>query len=419
MAAAVVSTAGPVCAEPPRAKAVEVSLHETARFLAGMPPVSDPLLLELAEDRNWKRHADVLNGAWEGFEKVRLSKVRDWSATNIPAASKSKATLFYMFSGPDFLFADAFYPEASTYVFCGVEPVGPIPDLASLRRNQVSRELLALRSSIDSILSFSFFLTKEMKTDLRNHALSGTLPIISIFMARAGKVITGIEYVGLDEEGALHSIDKPETGDGITAPGVKISFRNQASRRIRTLYYFSTDISDGGFEKSGFQHFCVDLGQGNGLVKSASYLMHKSYFSKVRSFLLENTDTLVQDPSGIPVSHFKSEQWNLRPFGNYLGPISLFSEYSQSKLFDLYRKGKPEPLDFGVGYRHRIGQSGLVVAHRKGERKVAVETDDAPKALPVTKGSPKAMPVLKAIPVADADPVPDPGVEAGTEPVAQ
>jgi hypothetical protein len=411
IAAAAIQAIAPLSAEPPRAKPVEVSHYETSRFLAGMSPVSDPLLLELAEDRNWERHAQILNDAWAGFEDGRLSKVRDWSAAHIPAASRSKEPLFYMFSGPDFLFADAFYPEASTYVFCGVEPVGPIPDLAKLRRNQISRELLALRSSIDSILSFSFFLTKEMKIDLRNHALSGTLPIISIFMARAGKVITGIEYVGLDEEGALYSIDKPVIGNGITAPGVKFSFRNQGSRRIRTLYYFSTDISDGGFDKSGFRHFCIDLGQGNGLVKSASYLMHKSYFSKVRGFLLERTDTLVQDPSGIPVKHFGAEQWKLRPFGNYLGPISLFSEYSQSKLFELYRKGEPVPLDFGVGYRHRIGQSGLVVA----ERKVVVKTDDAPKAMTVTRGSPKAAPVLKAIPVADADPM----SEKENEPVAQ
>jgi hypothetical protein len=452
LVAAVIQAALPAAADPARAKPVEVSHYETSRFLAGMAPVSDPLLVELAEDRNWKRHAQILDDAWEGFEKGRLSKVRQWSATRIPAASKSEDTLFYMFSGPDFLFADAFYPGASTYVFCGVEPVGPIPDLAKLRRNQLSRELLALRSSIDSILSFSFFLTKEMKTDLRNHALSGTLPIISIFMARAGKVITDIEYVGLDEQGALHPVDQPKIGDGITAPGVKFSFRDRASRRIRTLYYFSTDISDGGFDKSGFRHFCLDLGQGNGLVKSASYLMHKSYFSQVRGFLLENTNTLVQDPSGIPVKYFMDERWNLRPYGNYLGPISLFSEYSQPKLYELYRKGKPEKLDFGVGYRHRIGQSGLVVAERRDRRVAAakpkppkkpraapqpkpptkpkaaattddapktrnpVKTKDAPKAMTVTQGSPKAAPVLKAIPVADADPVPD---EKKNEPVAQ
>ena len=219
LAAVAAVSIAPLSAEPPRAVPVVVSVDETTRFLAGLPPVSDPLLCELAGERAWQRHAGLLNAAWAGLEEGRLAKVREWSATHIPAASAAKGTMFYMFSGPDFLYADAIYPGATTYVFCGMEPVGPIPDLTKLRRDQIPRELQALRSSIDSILSFSFFLTKEMKQDLRNHALSGTLPIISIFLARAGKTITDIDYVGLDEEGALHPIEQPERSDGDHRPG--------------------------------------------------------------------------------------------------------------------------------------------------------------------------------------------------------
>jgi hypothetical protein len=47
---------------------------------------------------------------------------------------------------------------------------------------------------------------------------------------------------------------------------------------------------------------------------------------EIRTFLLENTDTLVQDDSGIPVSFFTPEGWELRLFGSYPGPISLFKE---------------------------------------------------------------------------------------------
>ena len=43
---------------------------------------------------------------------------------NIPDAFASKATMFYMFSGPDFLYADTFFPNASTYILCGIEPMG-------------------------------------------------------------------------------------------------------------------------------------------------------------------------------------------------------------------------------------------------------------------------------------------------------
>ena len=35
--------------------------------------------------------------------------------------------MFYMFSGPDFLYADAFYSKATTYVLSALDP-GPVPE---------------------------------------------------------------------------------------------------------------------------------------------------------------------------------------------------------------------------------------------------------------------------------------------------
>ena len=37
-----------------------------------------------------------------------------------------------MFSGPDFLYATSFFPNASTYVLAGLEPTGDIPQLTNL-----------------------------------------------------------------------------------------------------------------------------------------------------------------------------------------------------------------------------------------------------------------------------------------------
>ena len=64
---------------------------------------------------------------------------------------------------------------------------------------------MALRSSIDSILSFSFFLTKEMKTDLRNvmQVGGGAIALIvgeTLFLRSSGRV-NWFE----DEEGLFYS----------------------------------------------------------------------------------------------------------------------------------------------------------------------------------------------------------------------
>src|SRR5712675_3519560 len=104
--------------------------NDTARVLAGMPPADDSPLAPLSKDRSWQEHARVFNAAFQRVEQSQLARIRAWSSGNITAA---RPTLFYMFSGPDFLYANAFYPKAKTYVLAGLEPVGTVPDPTTLR----------------------------------------------------------------------------------------------------------------------------------------------------------------------------------------------------------------------------------------------------------------------------------------------
>jgi hypothetical protein len=143
---------------------------------------------------------------------------------------------------------------------------------------------------------------------------------------------------------------------------VKIVFSGGEGRAQQTLYYVQTDVSDHGLKKSGFLKFCEQLGAADGFIKSASYLLHANSFSSMRSFLLDRTAALVQDDSGIPVRYFSSEEWRLRPFGRYRGPIALFTARYQSRLNDVYRRSNPPQLDFGVGYRWRPNESNLLLA---------------------------------------------------------
>jgi hypothetical protein len=369
-------------AQEPASLPVAYAPNETARLLAGMAPSADPAMVELTRESSWQQHARFFDTAWTALENKQLSKVRTWAKAQVPDAFAATGTVFYMFSGPDFLYADTFFPQATTYVLCGIEPIGPLPDVTKLAPGELGGELRALRESINSVLSFSFFITKEMKNDLQHHTLSGTLPILYIFLARSGMTLCDVNYVSLDVDGVLTQQQNGTRSAKSPAPGVRIRFLAEGSNSPRTLYYFSTDISDGGLKNSGFLKFCKTLAPGNSCVKSASYLMHESYFSAIRGFLLDNTGTLVQDDSGIPCSYFTSEAWQMRFFGRYPGPIPLFKNYTQQKLAEYYRTTNPEPLDFGIGYRHRAGESTLMVATRKPPTDNEPESGAAPAEVP-------------------------------------
>jgi hypothetical protein len=336
------------------AAAADASANDTARLLAGMTVSSNSPLARYANDPAWKQHAQYFNTAWKKLNDGQLTKVRAWADANI---KNPQDTLYYMFSGPDFLYADAFFPKAKTYVLAGLEAVGPIPEINDRTRHWLSN----LRSSMNTVLNFSFFITRHMRDQLHDsQQLNGTLPILYVFLARAGYEIRDVTLIQLESDGSTKPVDHSLRGRafGKAGSGVKIDFMD-AGGTARTLYYFSTDLSDPGVKKTGLLPFCEKLAPGDSFLKSASYLMHGYNFDTIRDFLVEHSRTVVQDDSGIPLRAFKGD-WSFRPFGNYLYPLGIFPNTYQPKLKEMFAKAPK--LDFGVGYRHRPNESNLMIA---------------------------------------------------------
>ncbi len=341
------------------------TVDDTARFLAGLQPSEGSPLTPLTKDPAWQHHARFFDSAFAQLEQRQLSKVRAWADTNLAAP---KPTMFYFFSGPDFLYANAFYSKASTYVMAALEPPGSVPDLTRLPRGTVDGALANIEHSLGSILNFSFFITKHMKVDLHVGQIGGTLPLLFVFMERSGKSIREVTPITLDEDGKVLTGSE---GAKANAPrGVRILFAGKDGVE-KTLYYFSTDLSNAGAKSSGFLKFCETLAPGNSLIKSASYLLHSGNFTTTRDFLLANSATIIQDDSGIPLGNYNAKKWRFFPFGHYAGPISEFPGRYQQSYAELFRRA--QPMDFGIGYRWRSHESNLLLSVRLGP-------DEAPSA---------------------------------------
>jgi hypothetical protein len=361
---------------------VPASVNDTARFLAGMPVSNESPLAALAQSPAWQQHATFFDQAWAKLIARQFVGIRNWEINYLPDATQPLPAVFYMFSGPDFLYAHQFFPNASTYILAGTEPIGPLPDPLRFSGPTLEPVLENLQRSLNSVLSFSFFITKDMKTDLQREELKGTLPIFYVFLARAGKIITDISFITVDKNGQPHPASPNEKGKGLT-PGVRLTFAGAPESPPQTLYYFTTDLSNEGIRSQpGFLKFCAAQGTGASLLKSASYLMFENGFSTVREFLLEHSKAIVQDDSGIPIAAFDPAQWLLRFFGSYAGPIDLFKQYYQPQLQGLYQQSNPAPLEFGIGYRWSPRQSTLVVATRRGTEFSPLQVEPPPESSP-------------------------------------
>jgi hypothetical protein len=371
-----------LAATVPAHAADTATVDDTARFLAGMQPSENSPLLALTKDPSWQHHAKFFDAAFAQLEQRQIAKIKAWADTNLAAP---KPTMFYMFSGPDFLYANAFYSKATTYVMAALEPPGAVPDLTKVPRGNVDSALSNIEHSLSTVLNFSFFITKHMKVDLHVGQISGALPILYVFLERSGKSIKSVTPIALDDNGIVHAAD--EGGGRNPQHGAKIVFAGSDGVE-KTLYYFSTDLSNSGVRSSGFLKFCATLAPGNSLIKSASYLLHSGNFSTVRDFLLSNSATIIQDDSGIPLGDYNPKRWRFFPFGRYAGPISEFPGRYQESYAELFRRA--QPMDFGIGYRWRAYESNLLLSVRLGpDEPLPAEATTASTETPPPKPHPK------------------------------
>jgi hypothetical protein len=338
---------------PPAYSVDSATANDTARFLAGMQPAPTSPLSGLTSDSLWQQHARRFDALFGREESTKLSRIRAFSQQRL---TEKHDTMLYMFGGPDFLYATTFFPNASTYVLAGLEQIGDVPPLTSLSHGTVDQTLQGLEGSLGTILNFSFFITKKMKTELYNGPVTGTLPILYVFLARTGKTIHEVSFVGLDQAGNFVS-----PGGRSASRGVKIVFSDGFGAK-KTLYYFSTNLADDSIGQTGFLQFCASLGPADSFIKSASYLLQTGRFNKLRNFLLDRSATILQDDTGIPIAYFDPKMWRFQAFGHYSGPLNISGATYQARMGELFRNAIP--IDFGVGYRWRINESNLVLAQR-------------------------------------------------------
>jgi hypothetical protein len=323
-------------------------INATAHGLAGLTSDDAPW----QGTGEWNSYRDWLDGRWRYIERVRLGAMRSWGGSEL--GGLGGGTVYYPFSGPDFLYVNTLFPGARTLLMAGLEPIGSIPDLAEIqRRGELGNYLGHVKTSLYTILAASFFKTKDMRNDFGAGSMDGLLPALEVFIARQGYTIDGLQYVSLSSDGSLHPRDSKSGANGI-----EITYSGG-----HTLCYFQVNLADDG--SGGYERLMQRTAPGVTYLKAASYLLYNDYFSRIRNAILDDSTAVVEDDSGMPFRYFKPAQWNVTAYGNYTGPIPLFKENYQPDLANYYRSNGHSALPFGSGYKFVASGSSLLVARRK------------------------------------------------------
>jgi hypothetical protein len=341
------------------------TLNALANIMAGISD-SNGVYGFIQSSSDFKVFSKNFDKRWKTYDSTRLTNLRAFKTNEIEKVVKPQATLFYPFSGPDILHAQTFFPEADKYVMIGLEPVGSLPEFKKEETDSLDSYFHKVNVSLNAILKFSFFRTQSMKNDLKNAEVDGTLHLLVLFLKRTGNQFSSAKPVTIDSLGSVQymasfdALKKLKTN----TRGVEIKFVD-IHGDAKTLCYFSLNAADAGLKhNNGFLSYLKAMGTVNTYLKGASYLMHKNYFSMVRNVILNQSEHVIQDDSGIAFHYFldNEHKWEYSFYGQYLKPIPMFKEFFQKDLDSLYKVQGAKPIGFGIGYNFKDKNSNFMIA---------------------------------------------------------
>ncbi len=351
------------------ARADVLTLTETAKLLAGVDPGGgSPAVTQITSGTAWQQHRRAARAGARQL-RARLDSIHRWQAQHIARDTRGRP-LLYPFSGPDFVNAYALFPQAPSYVFFSLEPVGSVPALGELDAERQAGLYDDLRSALNDLVALNFFITPNMKERLQTDALQGTVPVLLAMMGLLDLQVDAVEaYDPWPQRTRQYAADAgtAHPRPALLEQGVRIRFTNPRTQRHQEIIYLALDVSDHELRYypeflpwlAGYEHPAV-------LLKSASYLLHGDHFRHLRKDLLANAAVIVQDDTGLPYKTVVDSGFAITLFGQYEQPVKLFEGRYQADLDAAYAKaGDTGRLPFPFGYNWRKeGKSGLLLAVR-------------------------------------------------------
>jgi hypothetical protein len=335
------------------------------RFLAGLPGRADGPYAKFEKDNAWAVHSKAFAADWAKFEEKRVPVLSNFKKNELGGAPNSGGTLFYPFGGPDFVTANLFFPDNTSYVFLGLEPAGTVRPPSFFEQKPLATLMPRIRLTMESLLIRSFFITDQMDKQVRGQITDGLLPLLLAQMVRTGHTVRGHEYVKLDEKGnyVKRELTDPEKYN----KGVIIEFQREGSSEVKRLTYFSVNVHNESLKgNTGLAPFIGQLKPMSSFFKSASYLPHRDDFSTIRDLVLANSSSIAQDDTGIPFRFFDQAKWDVNLYGSYTQPYGTFKYRKQPDLKVAFDKGQNvKNLGFFIGYGYGRAPSNLLVARRR------------------------------------------------------
>lgn len=347
---------------------ISENLTELSLLFSGkLTPENPSKYAKFTKSTAYKFFQSQLKSYWKNYSEQILIPLQSWKEFQVPHP-KSKVAL-YPFSGPDFPNVYTLYPEVEKYILIGLEASGKVPDLENMSSEKIDRGFKELVESLANISKLNYFMTNSMKKNVSASIFKGTTPIFLAYFGLLGLKPCSIQPIDLDKNGEIHYLTENEISQNERYKqgyfSLEIIFYDPLQNKNKTLYFFSKNVSNTALQKNAsLLDFIKRQVSFVSTFKAASFLLHYSTFSMVRDLVVQNSEMIVMDDTGPPIKNLK-ENFNIRVYGKYTRPISLWPEMYQPELMRLHKEQSPPPIKFKYGYGTLHRTYHILVAVRK------------------------------------------------------
>ena len=336
-------------------KDTAASVRNAAILLAGQEPVTG-LPPALAQSPRWAAFSKEVTANWARYSQKIADPMSQWALAELPVAPN---TVFYPFSGPDFVTVHQLFPSAQRYVMIAMQNAERPLDLANLAPDLIDPSLAVLTSAWQHFGENGFYVTSYLEKYLYStRANIGASTFIVSFLTLQGFEIERVVPIQVAADGSLQELS-PDT------PRWR-SVRIQASKQGKSIVvdYLKIDLSNPGLQAAPQNLALIaTLTKYPVLFKAASHLPQNVGFNMIANQVLADSPLIVQDETGLSYSTLiRAHQVAL--FGKFVVAHHSFPSYHVDLAKAFAQRDDTKPLNFRFGY-FKDGNYALMVASRK------------------------------------------------------
>jgi len=146
---------------------------------------------DISKRNMFLENCTVSNALWNKMYSNLLTPILNWKNNALPESCLNTNFLFYPFSGPDFLIPNTLFAQTKHIVMFGLELPGK--DMSKYGNEFALNSMPLMQKSLRDYFGKSYFITKNMMTDLKSDSLNGVTPLISTFLVKSNFKLISIK----------------------------------------------------------------------------------------------------------------------------------------------------------------------------------------------------------------------------------